>query len=581
MKPSAFFFLSSAFARGIGALSIPSFESSLQPRQTPCENTPTSRNCWGEYSTATNYYDVAPTTNVTREYWLSVEQGLCSPDGYERMCMTFNGTIPGPTIIADWGDNLIIHVTNNMKENGTAIHWHGLRQVGNSINDGVPGITQCGIPPNETMTYRFRATQYGSTWYHSHFSLQYSEGLFGGMIFNGPATSDYDVDLGNLFLQDWSHVEAFTLWNVAKLGAPPIMPTGLINGTNTWNCTATPGNPDCVGTGAKHEIVFEPGTKYLLRLVNVAVDGVFQFSIDGHSLTVIGQDLVPLVPYTAESVELSVGQRLDVVVEANASPGNYWLRAGWVSACANNENPEEMTGIVRYDANSKDDPQSVSTVTPTTSCLGEPNSLTVPALSLDVENFGGGTTRENLGFKFDEYFKWTINTSSLLLDWGNPTLEKVFAGENIFPTEYNVVAVEPSGSGQPEWQVLVIQDQSNLGISHPIHLHGHDFWVLAAETGMFNGSTDWFDTTNPSRRDTATLPGNGFLAIAFLLDNPGAWIVHCHIAWHASQGLSLEFVESQDAINGTVPEIDRQEFDRVCAAWDAWTPVWQQDDSGI
>ena len=98
---------------------------------------------------------------------------------------------------------------------------------------------------------------------------------------------------------------------------------------------------------------------------------------------------------------------------------------------------------------------------------------------------------------------------------------------------------------------------------------------------MFNGSTDWFDTTNPSRRDTATLPGNGFLAIAFLLDNPGAWIVHCHIAWHASQGLSLEFVESQDAINGTVPEIDRQEFDRVCAAWDAWTPVWQQDDSGI
>lgn len=313
------------------------------------------------------------------------------------------------------------------------------------------------------MTYRFRVAQYGSTWYHSHFSLQYSEGLFGGMIFNGPAAADYDVDLGNLFLQDWGHTEAFNLWNTAKLGAPPILETGLVNGTNTWNCTATPGNPDCVGTGAKYEVVFEQGTKYLLRLVNVAVDGVFQFSIDGHSLTVIGQDLVPLVPYTADSVELSVGQRVDVVVEANASPGNYWLRAGWISNCANNANAEGMTGIVRYDGDSQDDPTSVSTVTPSTSCLGEPNNLAVPALSLDVENFGGGTTRENLGFTFDEYFKWTINTSSLLLDWGNPTLEKIFAGEDIFPTEYNVVAIEPSGSGQPEWQVLVIQDQSNLG----------------------------------------------------------------------------------------------------------------------
>ncbi|KAK3984189.1 laccase-2 [Cladorrhinum sp. PSN332] len=580
MKHPVLFLAFSAFTGSL-ALSIPprDLRSSLHPRQSPCENTPTSRNCWGDFSTATNYYDVTPDTGVTREYWLSVEQGLCAPDGYQRSCMTFNGTIPGPTIFADWGDNLVIHVTNNMSQNGTAIHWHGIRQFGNSLNDGVPGVTQCGIAPEETMTYRFRVTQYGSTWYHSHFSLQYSEGLFGGMIFNGPATGDYDVDLGNLFLQDWGHVEAFNLWNVAKMGAPPILETGLVNGSNTWDCADA--SPNCVGGGEKFEVAFEAGKKYLIRLVNVAVDGVFQFSIDGHSLRVIGQDLVPLVPYDAESVELSVGQRVDVVVEASAAPGNYWLRAGWINSCANNANPEGMTGIVRYDAASTADPASVSTVVASTSCLGEPNERGVPALGIDVENFGGGTTWENLGFTIDEYFKWTINTSSLILDWGEPTLEKIFAGEDIFPTEYNVVAVEPSGSGQPEWQVLVIQDTSNIGISHPIHLHGHDFWVLAAETGMFNGSTSGFNTANPSRRDTATLPGNGYLAIAFLLDNPGAWLVHCHIAWHASQGLSLEFVESQDAIVGAVSEIDRQEFERVCESWNAWTPIWEQDDSGI
>lgn len=131
--------------------------------------------------------------------------------------MTFNGTVPGPTIFADWGDELIIHVTNNMVNNGTSIHWHGLRMLDNTLNDGVPGVTQCAIRPGETMTYRFRVTQYGSTWYHSHFSLQYSEGLFGGMIFRGPTTDNYDEDLGMLFLQDWGHIESFTLWYVHYL----------------------------------------------------------------------------------------------------------------------------------------------------------------------------------------------------------------------------------------------------------------------------------------------------------------------------------------------------------------------------
>lgn len=116
-------------------------------------------------------------------------------------------------------------------------------------------------------------------------------------------------------------------------------------------------------------------------------------------------------------------------------------------------------------------------------------------------------------------------------------------------------------------------------LAHPIHLHGHDFWVLAQSTGLFDGDTSKFNTTNPSRRDVATLPGNGYLAIAFQLDNPGAWLVHCHIAWHASQGLSLEFVESQAQIK--VDPESRKVFDETCAAWKAWKPVWQQEDSGI
>ncbi|KAK0625459.1 laccase 2 [Bombardia bombarda] len=569
-----------AAALGSQALSIPyhSLETSLQPRQSNCENGPDSRNCWGNFSIDTNYYDVTPDTGNTVEYWLSIEEGDCAPDGYQRTCMTFNGTVPGPTIIADWGDNLVIHVTNNMQNtNGTAIHWHGLRQQGSVEYDGVPGVTQCPIAPGQSMTYKFRVTQYGSTWYHSHFTLQYAEGLFGGMILRGPATANYDEDLGSLFLQDWGHVEAFTNWYTARKGAPPALDGGLINGTNTFDCSGST-DANCVGGGKKFETVFESGKKYLLRLVNVAVDGVFQFSIDGHTLTVISTDLVPIVPYTTDSVQITIGQRYEVIVEANATPGDYWLRGGWVDTCSNNRNSGNMTGIVRYDNSSTADPSSSSTVVASTNCLDEPIQSLVPHLALDVTN-APTITSENLGILFDSYFKWTINSSSLLLDWANPTLEHILNGDSIFPTEYNVVSVEPSGT-DPEWAVLLIQDLSGIGLAHPIHLHGHDFWILAQTAGMFDGNTTAFNTVNPARRDVAVLPANGYLAIAFLLDNPGAWLVHCHIAWHASEGLSLEFVESQSSI--TVDAADKTVFDDTCTSWGGFAPgPFPQDDSGI
>lgn len=53
------------------------------------------------------------------------EKAFVAPDGYEVERLVFNGTVPGPTIEADWGDEIIVHVTNNIPDNGTTIHWHG------------------------------------------------------------------------------------------------------------------------------------------------------------------------------------------------------------------------------------------------------------------------------------------------------------------------------------------------------------------------------------------------------------------------------------------------------------------------
>lgn len=88
---------------------------------------------------------------------------------------------------------------------------------------------------------------------------------------------------------------------------------------------------------------------------------------------------------------------------------------------------------------------------------------------------------------------------------------------------------------------------------------------------------------NPPRRDVATLPSGGHLALAFKLDNPGAWLVHCHIAWHASQGLALEFVETPDTVIARTQDLAITALDDQCAVWERYelSDVWPQDDSGI
>lgn len=137
--------------------------------------------------------------------------------------------------------------------------------------------------------------------------------------------------------------------------------------------------------------------------------------------------------------------------------------------------------------------------------------------------------------------------------------------------------------------MLVIDASGSLiNLNHPIHLHGHDFFILAQENNIaYDGTTTGFNLVNPERRDVAVLPQLGYLAIAFQLDNPGAWIVHCHIAWHASQGLAMQFVESADSIltSGAIANWDTaaQNGAETCSNWNSYIPVqaYEQDDSGI
>ena len=71
-----------------------------------CVNSAEDRSCWGDYDISTNYYDTVPDTGVIREYWFNIENITAAPDGIERVVLAVNGSVPGPTIIADWGDTV-------------------------------------------------------------------------------------------------------------------------------------------------------------------------------------------------------------------------------------------------------------------------------------------------------------------------------------------------------------------------------------------------------------------------------------------------------------------------------------------
>lgn len=166
--------------------------------------------------------------------------GINRPDGGKR----FNDIYPGPKIEACWGDTVEIEVINNLDYNGTTIHWHGVRMLNQFEDDGVNAITQCAIAPKDHYTYKFRVTQYGTAWYHSHYSLQYADGLAGPLTFHGPSSADYDVALEPFLFGDWSHNSAFEDYNAELVNPPAKMKTVILNGRGFYNCTNNP-NPDC------------------------------------------------------------------------------------------------------------------------------------------------------------------------------------------------------------------------------------------------------------------------------------------------------------------------------------------------
>ncbi|KAF4817392.1 Laccase [Colletotrichum siamense] len=595
--------------------------SKSMPGFEPCA-TPEDPGCWlrnpqtgEEYNITTDYENITQTpVGVPRVYYLDVTDGSVNANGLDfGQGKLFNGSFPGPLIEACWGDTVEIHVRNSLAYNGTSIHWHGLRQWQTMHMDGVNGITQCPIAPGSEFVYRWNATQYGTSWYHSHYSVQYADGLQAPITIHGPTSYAYDVAIEPITITDWANNSAFQ--NIYKDPDTMDILLGGVGNINRFTGGAIENTED-IPPG--FEIIFDDtdlnpatgATRYLLRLINTAFDNAFVFSIDNHWLTVVEADFVPVKPFVTNSIFLAIGQRYNVIVEAVPEPDtsndsynpvpedrNFWIRTYGMDGSSlfkffqpqpPTDRPVDMqnymkTGILRYDKTSTADPTSTPWKVDLTQSDKSINDQLQPMLPWQVTKAANGNGNGEV-FGVVNLTSGQYATSFLAFErpddkavtpfqttYGNPTFLNLDNVGDEWPVGWVVV---PENYTDTDFVYLVI-NQPAFG-PHPIHLHGHDFAIVEQnDTAGFNASSFKPNTTNVNfpRRDVVSVPTDGHVVIAFKADNPGVWLMHCHIALHASGGLSLQILERQGAANVIWPAGNSTALDTahsLCASWNSW-----------
>jgi FtsP/CotA-like multicopper oxidase with cupredoxin domain len=354
--------------------------------------------------------------------------------------------------------------------------------------------------------------------YHSHTSAQYGDGIMGGIVFDGPTSSNYDIDLGPyIFSEDYA---GLTAWQVNALaqqalqnGSPPPAASNIvINGTAQ----------SASSQGTSNQVTITKGKKYRLRLINGGIDSYIRVSLDNHIMTVMSADFVPINPFTTQWLLLAIGQRYDVVIHADQTADNYWFRAESQTGCFSS-NAHQGRAIWTY--------SGVSSGTPNTSPYPEPSDCMEPSMSpywkqpvpaasfqnnLDVKVTNAVVTPDG-----NSMVVWALG-KPIWVDYANPTLQYLMDGNTSYPETYNVLNLNSEGS----WNYwLVYSDGNTWGVDHPIHLHGHDFFVVGQGTGAYNEGSANLNWKNPVRRDVATLPAGGWLALAFRSDNSGCWLI--------------------------------------------------------
>ena len=140
--------------------------------------------------------------NGVAEYDLRIAETPVEIAGRRARATTINGTVPGPLLRLREGEDVLLRVTNRLRED-TSVHWHGV--IVPPEMDGVPAVSFPGIVAGQTFDYRFPLRQYGTYWYHSHSGLQEQTGHYAPLIIDPADGYPYEFDREHMImLSDWT-----------------------------------------------------------------------------------------------------------------------------------------------------------------------------------------------------------------------------------------------------------------------------------------------------------------------------------------------------------------------------------------
>src|SRR3989344_4869081 len=427
---------------------------------------------------------------------LSASPSIGLFDGRELSYFAYNNQVPGPLFKVKQGSEVIINFTNNLAQE-TLIHWHGVR-VDNKY-DGMH-LVQHPIAPSETFEYHLKFPDDGIYWYHPHVNEpeQQERGLYGTILVepsNPYPQVDHEevliLDDIRLFNDDIEPFEEYTTYALmGRFGTDM-----FINGKPTQDYS------------------FETGTTARFFIVNTANTRMFNFSIRGAKMKVIGGDSGRYAQeFFADSIILAPSERaiIDVAFE---NAGTYQML---------NINPHKTykLGAIVVEGETKDLPEFAQ--------LNEgallPNLSKYESQEPDHELIIKATIsgmNHNMGQS--EPIEWEDTMPPMNAQSTNQNTKWILrdakTGKENMDFTLNTVKAEML-------KIRLTNPSSGMhAMQHPIHIHGQRFIVLGEK--------------NPVWKDTVLVPAGKSVDIVVDFSNPGDWMLHCHISEHLEAGMSI------------------------------------------
>jgi len=438
----------------------------------------------GSLATATGHKAFGAQTEAPLRH-LVAKHGVAqlTPTPYPQTAIWgYNGNVPGPELRLRQGERLRVAVENQLDEE-TTVHWHGIR-LPNAM-DGVPHLTQKPIAANGgKFLYEFDVPDAGTYWYHPHQRSyeQVGRGLYGPLIIEEREPPQVDRDI-TWILDDW------------RLDRDASIRGGFGNYMDLSH-NGRVGNTVTVNGHVAETIDVRPGERIRLRLINAANARIFALQFTDHQPQIIALDGQPVTPHTPDDGRIVLGpaMRADLIIDMTGKPGEHYQ----VTDSFYPKLKYRLLDLV-YAAN------PIRTKPLETEIRLPANPLTEPDLAAADRHevlFSGGMMGNMRGMS--RGMAWAINGVSQSEHVHEPLLILRRNSSNI------------------------LRMVNNTAWHHPIHLHGHSFRVIS-RNGQPTRHREWMDTVLVSPRETTE--------IAFVADNPGDWMFHCHILEHQAAGM--------------------------------------------